>query len=129
MSAPAQGRRQSNLADIQSDQESLSSSSETLLTANNNKTNGNSRVKTTKVTGGPRRTMSVKETGRKSVVKVNVKTVRALPETEKPIEEREEEKKVEDSVKMSRRVKDSEKIQQRPSSRSPHFGKKKSDGK
>ena len=112
-------RRQSNLADIQSDQESLSSSSETLLTANNDKTNVHCRVRTSKVTAGPRRTMSMKETNGKPVMKGNMKIGKAMSATERPGGVGEGDKKVEDKVKTSGMVKDGQRIQQRTSISSP----------
>ena len=74
-----------------------------------------------RVSAEPRRAMSIKENLTKSV--------RAVSATERPDGVRKDAKKVEDSVKVSREVKDTEKIQQKPSSISPKLGKKKSDVK
>jgi len=122
------GRRQSNLAAIQSDEESMSSSSETLMKTNNHKTNGHSSPgKQSGITDRPdrpRRTMSVQAIGGRPAVNGNMKKVRALSVTERPGVMREEGKKVEDSVKVSEIVKG--KVQQRTSSSSPKLGQKKS---
>ena len=71
----------------------------------------------------------MQETHGKSVMKGNLKTEKALSATERPNVVREEDKKVEDSVKMSRIVKDSERIRQKTLSSSPKLGQKKDDGK
>jgi hypothetical protein len=85
-------RRQSNLADIKSDQECLTSSSETLLMANTNTDNGYTSVR--RATIGPRVSNSVKETGRKIEKRGNVKTERALSTIGRPDVGEVEDKKV-----------------------------------
>ena len=83
-----------------------------------------------RVSAEPKRAMSMQETRGKSVIKENLmKSVRAVSATERPDSLRKDGKKVEDSVKMARVLKDTERIQQKTSSSSPKLGKKKSDVK
>ena len=85
-------RRESNLTDIQSDQECLTSSSETLLMADTNTDNAQKYVR--KATSGPRRSNYVKETGGKIEKRGNVKTERALSTIGRPDVGEVEDKKV-----------------------------------
>ena len=88
-------RRQSNLPDIQSDQECSSDIEETLYRVGNNNVNGRKPKGAT----GSRRTKSVQEKNEKLGSNRNTKTVRALSVTEKPVRVRED-KKVKDNAKF-----------------------------
>jgi len=82
-SAAVKSRRQSNLADIQSDQESLSSSSETLHKANTSKNIGSRPGM--KTAAGSRRTKSVQEKDGKVERNPSRKSVRAVSVVEIPV--------------------------------------------
>ena len=86
-------RRQSNLPDIQSDQECISDSEETLHRDEDNNINGCKP----KSAAGSRRFKSVQEKNEKLGSNSNTKTVRALSVTEKPVRVRAD-KKVKDNA-------------------------------
>jgi hypothetical protein len=103
-------RRQSNLADIQSDQENID---ETLQRDEDNNVNG----RKPKSGAGSRRTKSVQEKNKKLGSNSNIKTVRALSVTEKPVRVREDKK-----VKDNTMFKDAARAVQKNSISSPRLG-------
>lgn len=105
-SAPVKDKRRSNLADILSDPEIFSSSLETIPTldksySSKKETNCNKSVKSKK---------TIKEKRRSLTSAADVKKAGAQTLSERPGVVMEEVKKVVNSVKMSRKMKDTEKI-------------------
>ena len=112
--ATVKDKRNSNLADILSDHENQYSSLENLPTTDNKPIQRKNQPNSKKTALVNKRPKSNHETKVKAATKVEGKKTlgRSLSATERPDVGMEEAKKVVDSVKMSRKMKDREKIPQ-----------------